>query len=48
MVDYICANAECSRKVSGALVDRKIRCPHCSSKVLSKKQDRILDSIKAI
>ena len=47
MVDYICANSECGKTVNGKLVERKIRCPFCSSKVLSKKQNRILDPIKA-
>lgn len=45
MVDYECAN--CGKTVTGVLVERKIRCPYCSSKVLSKKQNRILNPIKA-
>lgn len=47
MVDYVCANPECGKTVNGNLVERKIRCPYCSSKVLQKKQDRILSPIKA-
>lgn len=45
MVDYECA--VCHKTVNGVLVERKIRCPFCSSKVLKKKQIRVLDSIKA-
>ena len=45
MVDYICA--VCEKVVNGKLVERKIRCPYCSSKALKKKQNRILDPIKA-
>ena len=45
MVEYICA--ECGKTVNGVLVERKIRCPYCSSKALEKKQTRVLDIIKA-
>lgn len=45
MVDYTCTI--CGRSVNGMLVERKIRCPYCSSKVLAKKQNRILNPIKA-
>lgn len=45
MVDYTCTI--CGKDVSGVLVERKIRCPYCSSKILSKKQNRISDVIKA-
>ena len=45
MVDYVCSI--CSKNVSKVLVERKIRCPYCSSKVLEKKQTRILEPIKA-
>lgn len=45
MVDYVCAS--CEKNVNGVLVERKIRCPYCSSKALKKKQNRILDIIKA-
>jgi len=45
MVDYQCS--VCSKTVSGVLVERKIRCPFCSSKILEKKQNRILAPIKA-
>jgi DNA-directed RNA polymerase subunit RPC12/RpoP len=45
MVDYVCGI--CSKTVSKVLVERKIRCPYCSSKVLIKVQNRILDPIKA-
>ncbi len=45
MVDYECAL--CKKTVQGVLVERKIRCPYCSSKILKKKRNRILDSIKA-
>lgn len=45
MVDYICS--VCKKIVNGVLVERKIRCPFCSSKALEKKQDRVLDPIKA-
>jgi len=44
-VDYICVI--CGKTVAGVLVERKIRCPHCSSKTLEKKQVRILEPIKA-
>lgn len=47
MVDYYCANPACGKQVSGVLVERRTRCPFCNSKVLEKKQSRILDSIKA-
>lgn len=47
MVDYVCANSECGKTVNGNLVERKIRCPFCSSKVLKKTMNRILDKIKA-
>lgn len=47
MVDYTCANPTCSKKVNGNLVERKIRCPYCSSKVLKKTLNRVLDKIKA-
>jgi len=45
MAEYICS--VCKKGVNGILVERKIRCPYCSSKSLEKKQDRILSSIKA-
>jgi len=45
MADYYCV--VCGKQVSGVLVERKIRCPFCSSKVLEKRQNRILDPIKA-
>ncbi len=45
MVDYTCA--VCEKTVNGNLVERKIRCPFCSSKTLKKKQNRILEVIKA-
>jgi DNA-directed RNA polymerase subunit RPC12/RpoP len=45
MVEYTCG--VCKKTVSKMLVERKIRCPYCSSKVLEKKQNRILDPIKA-
>lgn len=45
MVDYECA--VCGKTVNGVLVERKIRCPFCSSKVLKKKQTRVLDPISA-
>jgi DNA-directed RNA polymerase subunit RPC12/RpoP len=45
MVEYICS--VCKKPISGVLVERKIRCPYCSSKALEKKQDRVLEPIKA-
>ncbi len=45
MVEYVCC--VCGKSVKSVLVERKIRCPYCSSKALEKKQDRILDPIKA-
>ena len=45
MVDYRCV--ECKRTVNGVLVENKIRCPYCNSKILEKVQTRILDTIKA-
>ena len=45
MVDYVCGI--CGKNVASVLVERKIRCPYCSSKILEKKQNRILESIKA-
>lgn len=45
MVDYECVI--CGKEVAGVLVERKIRCPYCSSKVLKKQRSRILDPIKA-
>lgn len=45
MVDYTCD--DCGKTVQGILIERKIRCPYCSSKVLKKTQNRILDPIKA-
>ncbi len=45
MVDYVCGI--CGKTVSSVLVERKIRCPYCSAKVLEKKQNRILETIKA-
>ncbi|MDA3855467.1 MAG: DNA-directed RNA polymerase subunit P [Candidatus Woesearchaeota archaeon] len=45
MVEYVCS--VCKKTVNGVLVERKIRCPYCSSKALEKKQDRVLDIIKA-
>ncbi len=45
MVDYQCL--VCSKTVPGNLVERNIRCPFCSSKILVKKHTRILDPIKA-
>lgn len=45
MVDYICV--ECGKTVNKVLVERKIRCPYCSSKALEKKQERVLEPIKA-
>lgn len=45
MVAYECAI--CGKTVESVLIERKIRCPYCSSKVLKKKRDRVLDSIKA-
>ncbi|MFW6026279.1 MAG: DNA-directed RNA polymerase subunit P [Nanoarchaeota archaeon] len=45
MVEYICSN--CKKSISKVLVERKIRCPFCSAKALEKKQDRILEPIKA-
>lgn len=45
MVDYTCV--VCGKSVSKLLVERKIRCPYCSSKILEKKQSRILEPIKA-
>lgn len=46
MVEYDCLI--CKKEVSGVLVERKIRCPFCSSKALCKVQDRVLEPIKAI
>ena len=46
MVDYTCANPKCKKKVNGNLVERKIRCPYCSSKVLKKVLNRVLDKIQ--
>ena len=45
MVEYVCS--VCKKTISGVLVERKIRCPYCSSKALEKKQDRVLEPIKA-
>lgn len=45
MVDYSCVI--CGKSVSGVLIERKIRCPFCSSKILKKTQRRILEPIKA-
>lgn len=45
MVDYVCGS--CGKVVGKVLVERKIRCPFCSSKVLEKKQNRVLEPIKA-
>lgn len=45
MVEYVCRI--CKKPVNGVLVERKIRCPYCSSKALEKKQDRVLEPIKA-
>ena len=45
MAEYYCV--VCGKLVAGVLVERKIRCPFCSSKVFEKKQNRILDPIKA-
>jgi len=47
MVDYKCVNPSCKKTVSGVLVESKIRCPYCNSKILEKVQTRILNSIKA-
>lgn len=47
MVEYVCAESQCGREVAKELITRSIRCPYCGSKVLKKKQTRILDSIKA-
>jgi DNA-directed RNA polymerase subunit RPC12/RpoP len=45
MVEYYCVS--CKKEINSVLIERKIRCPYCSSKVLEKKQRRILPSIKA-
>jgi DNA-directed RNA polymerase subunit RPC12/RpoP len=45
MVDYTCAI--CGKAINGVLVERRIRCPYCDSKVLEKKQNRVLETIKA-
>lgn len=47
MVEYICANNKCKKTIQGVLVERKIRCPFCGEKSLEKKQDRLIDVIKA-
>ena len=47
MVEYICANSKCRKTIQSVLVERKIRCPFCGEKSLEKKQDRILDVVKA-
>ena len=46
MVEYVCGS--CKKTISGVLVDRRIRCPYCGDKSLEKKQEKILDPIKAI
>jgi len=47
MVEYICANSKCGKLIQGVLVERKIRCPYCGEKSLEKKQEVVLDTIKA-
>ncbi|MFW5704651.1 MAG: DNA-directed RNA polymerase subunit P [Nanoarchaeota archaeon] len=36
MTSYECVN--CGKEVQGILVERKVRCPFCSTKVLRKVQ----------
>lgn len=45
MVEYYCV--ECDKQVAGVLIERKIRCPYCSSKALKKKQSGVSNTIKA-
>jgi DNA-directed RNA polymerase subunit RPC12/RpoP len=45
MVVYYCV--ACKKEIPASLVDRKIRCPYCSCKALEKRQNRILNPIKA-
>jgi len=45
VVNYKCVI--CGKEVAGVLVERKIRCPYCSSKVLMKETNRILEPIIA-
>jgi len=45
MVEYECV--VCKKEIAKVLVERKIRCPFCSSKVLRKKQNRVQEPIVA-
>jgi len=45
MVTYKCF--ECRKEVPSNLIERRIRCPFCGSKVLFKSRNRISKVIKA-
>ena len=43
---YICM--KCKKTINSEEIQKRIRCPHCGSKILIKKTENIIRKVKAL